>query len=102
MNKRFFFLVIVLLFNFQMTSLANRRLVDQYIQSYKEIAIAEMYRTKIPASIKLAQGLLESNCCLLYTSDAADERSSVDLGGRRIIKKNKIVELSVVPVSTNT
>src|SRR5678815_1652026 len=23
-------------------------------------------------------------CCLLYTSDAADERSSVDLGGRRI------------------
>ena len=29
------------------------------------------------------EGLL----CLLYTSDAADERSSVDLGGRRIIKK---------------
>ena len=30
------------------------------------------------------------NCsCLLYTSDAADERSSVDLGGRRIIKKKK-------------
>ena len=28
-----------------------------------------------------------SNSCLLYTSDAADERSSVDLGGRRIIKK---------------
>ena len=25
--------------------------------------------------------------CLLYTSDAAEERSSVDLGGRRIIKK---------------
>ena len=27
------------------------------------------------------------DACLLYTSDAADERSSVDLGGRRIIKK---------------
>ena len=27
--------------------------------------------------------------CLLYTSDAADERSSVDLGGRRIITKKK-------------
>ena len=26
--------------------------------------------------------------CLLYTSDAADEEDSVDLGGRRIIKKN--------------
>ena len=34
------------------------------------------------------------NVCLLYTSDAADERSSVDLGGRRIIKKKKRLELS--------
>ena len=32
--------------------------------------------------------------CLLYTSDAADERSSVDLGGRRIIKKNKRKEIN--------
>ena len=31
--------------------------------------------------------------CLLYTSDAADERSSVDLGGRRIIKKKKTTDL---------
>ena len=30
--------------------------------------------------------------CLLYTSDAADERSSVDLGGRRIIKKKNTRE----------
>ncbi|WDT36416.1 hypothetical protein PVA38_08525 [Streptococcus pneumoniae D39] len=29
--------------------------------------------------------------CLLYTSDAADEARSVDLGGRRIIKKKKII-----------
>ena len=28
------------------------------------------------------------HCCLLYTSDATDEEDSVDLGGRRIIKKN--------------
>ena len=27
--------------------------------------------------------------CLLYTSDAADEEDSVDLGGRRIIEKKK-------------
>ena len=32
----------------------------------------------------------EEEVCLLYTSDAADERSSVDLGGRRIIQKKKI------------
>ena len=31
--------------------------------------------------------MLQVRDCLLYTSDAADERSSVDLGGRRIIKK---------------
>ena len=30
-----------------------------------------------------------ASTCLLYTSDAADERSSVDLGGRRIVKKKK-------------
>ena len=35
--------------------------------------------------------------CLLYTSDAADERSSVDLGGRRIIKKKKTDERSRRP-----
>ena len=32
---------------------------------------------------------VDGDACLLYTSDAADERSSVDLGGRRIIKKKK-------------
>ena len=32
-----------------------------------------------------------SIACLLYTSDAADERSSVDLGGRRIIKKKTLI-----------
>ena len=34
-----------------------------------------------------AAGFFHLYICLLYTSDAADERSSVDLGGRRIIKK---------------
>ena len=31
----------------------------------------------------------KGNFCLLYTTDAADERTSVALGGRRIIKKKK-------------
>ena len=35
-----------------------------------------------------AQAIIDHRpACLLYTSDAADERSSGDLGGRRIIKK---------------
>ena len=33
------------------------------------------------------RGRLRREGCLLYPSDAADERSSGDLGGRRIIKK---------------
>ena len=36
---------------------------------------------------------MEIKNCLLYTSDAADERSSVDLGGRRIIKKTNIQDI---------
>ena len=49
------------------------------------------YARGSPASPSAARGppaLRAGPCaCLLYTSDAADERSSVDLGGRRIIKK---------------
>ena len=40
-------------------------------------------------TVATAYGKEIGNFCLLYTSDAADERSSGDLGGRRIIKKKK-------------
>src|SRR5678815_4163857 len=40
---------------------------------------------KFPKHLEISNAYIWS--CLLYTSDAADERSSVDLGGRRIIKK---------------
>ena len=52
-------------------------------------------RVNSPASVKKDYAAVEAaftpllKDCLLYTSDAADERSSVDLGGRRIIKKKK-------------
>jgi LysM repeat protein len=36
--------------------------VSDYVNSYKEIAITEMRRTGIPASITLAQGIIESDC----------------------------------------
>ena len=43
------------------------------------------------------RGICPRRCtCLLYTSDAADERSSVDLGGRRIIKKKKIEKVKAI------
>src|SRR5687767_5860008 len=34
--------------------------ITNYIEQYKDLAIAEMVRTGIPASITLAQGLLET------------------------------------------
>ena len=40
--------------------------------------------------------------CLLYTSDAADERSSVDLGGRRLIKTKNRAILMMVCLSQST
>ena len=56
-------------------------------------ALARGYRAA-PAGGGDARGFVVMcfNTCLLYTSDAADERSSVDLGGCRIIKKKKIRE----------
>ena len=50
--------------------------------------LEEKAKGKTSAALKKLIGL-QPNTCLLYTSDAADERSSVDLGGRRIIKKKK-------------
>lgn len=40
---------------------ANKRLTENYVSTYKNVAISEMMRTGIPASIKLAQGILESD-----------------------------------------
>ena len=34
--------------------------VEQYVEKYWPVAVEEMYKTHIPASITLAQGLLES------------------------------------------
>ena len=49
------------------------------------IAFIFFLTTIAPSVIQIDTGELAA--CLLYTSDAADERSSVDLGGRRFIKK---------------
>ena len=59
MNRKFFLLSVVFslltLFTF-----AQRISAEQYIETYKDIAVKEMMRSGIPASITLAQGILES------------------------------------------
>src|SRR5678816_3853188 len=44
------------------------------------------YPVRLAATATPSTRPMAVRICLLYTSDAADERSSVDLGGRRIIK----------------
>jgi flagellum-specific peptidoglycan hydrolase FlgJ len=36
--------------------------IQDYVNLYKDLAVAEMQRTGIPASITLAQGIIESDC----------------------------------------
>ena len=50
----------LLLFLIPITLTAQRITPEEYIQTYKDIAMREMKDHKIPASITLAQGLLES------------------------------------------
>ena len=55
--KKFPLLLLLLI---PLTLTAQRITPEEYIQTYKDIAIREMKAHKIPASITLAQGLLES------------------------------------------
>ena len=49
------------LFCFAICDLFGQKLtVEEYINIYKDLAVSEMKRSGIPASIKLAQGILES------------------------------------------
>src|SRR5665648_1176814 len=51
--------------------------------------VARQGRTQTRLGVTCLLQVGHGSSCLLYTSDAADEEDSVDLGGRRIIKKKK-------------
>jgi len=75
-----------------MNLLANSREFNQYIGQYKIIAIQEMQRTGIPASIKLAQGLLESNAGRSTLAIKANNHFGIKCGskwkGKTIYRKD--------------
>ena len=54
-------LALLFFFTIPLTTLAQKTATLIYIDQYKDIAISEMKRTGIPASITLAQGIIESN-----------------------------------------
>ena len=57
--KHYFKLVVLVAMSISLN--AQEAHVTAYIEEYKEVAISEMLRTGVPASIKLAQGILESD-----------------------------------------
>ena len=68
----------------------SRGLGDVYKrQMLSSVEAKDPFWSQIKSCNYLQNVLMKREClergCLLYTSDAADERSSVDLGGRRII-----------------
>src|SRR5678810_199502 len=70
--------------------LALQRLKEEGEKAKKELSFTAQYEVNLPfismnasgplhLNVKLSRAKLEALVCLLYTSDAADERSSVDL-----------------------
>ncbi len=52
---------IAILFSFfSLSAFAQRLTIEQYVEQFKDIAMNEMRRSGVPASITLAQGILES------------------------------------------
>ncbi|MCB0643513.1 MAG: glucosaminidase domain-containing protein, partial [Phaeodactylibacter sp.] len=62
-----------------------------YIDKFKRIAVLEMERTGIPASIKLAQGILESDGGNSYLAREANNHFGIKCGpgwkGEKLYKK---------------
>ncbi len=54
---------------------------DPYVKQYVHIAVAEMERTGIPASIKMAQGILESNYGKSSLAQEANNHFGIKCGG---------------------
>ena len=54
------FLCIFGFISFAQDDVKPKLTVEQYIEKYSAMAVEEMYRSHIPASITLAQGILES------------------------------------------
>ena len=55
------------------------------VEDFDAAEFEREYRTNVKSTFELVKAFLPG--CLLYTSDAADDLLCVDLGGRRIIKK---------------
>lgn len=64
----------------------------KYIEKHKDLALREMERAGIPASIKLAQGLLESNAGRSYLAKKGNNHFGIKCGdnwkGKKVYRKD--------------
>lgn len=91
-------------------------LAEQYIKEYRDLAISEMERTSIPASITLAQGMLESGygtsdlavnannhfgikCHKGWTGETYTHRSNENNNGETIARKSCFRSYATVAAS---
>lgn len=73
--------MIIVLMGLSVLLSASEDKSKNYIATYKDIAISEMHRTGIPASIKLAQGLLESGAGQSTLAREANNHFGIKCGG---------------------
>ena len=78
---------------------ATRRFHQTSGTAYAMVAVFDTLRVSLDLWGVLRR-LARPDLCLLYTSDAADQRSSVDPGGRRIIKKKTPAQATCTPATS--
>ena len=63
MNKLYLFFALLIFVNLSTSAQKSAEVIarENYLKTYKDLAISEMKRSGIPASITLAQGMLESD-----------------------------------------
>jgi len=84
--------VLLLFLFFGWSAAFGQSVQEGYIEKYKDIAIEEMHRTGIPASIKMAQAILESNSGRSYLAKEGRNHFGIKCGsswsGRSVMRKD--------------
>ena len=92
MLKQFFSLIAFTLFIFSCNAQKLNQDFLSYIDKNKDHAVREMERAGIPASIKLAQGLLESNAGKSYLARKGNNHFGIKCGanwkGKKVYRKD--------------
>lgn len=56
--------------------------IEEYVKNYSSIAVSEMKRSGVPASVTLAQGILESGCGNSYLATSGKNHFGIKCGSK--------------------